>query len=278
MTNVGKRLQPKTKELLGDMGMAHLLSSKHEPKFKLRVVQRLVDGREGRKPRIGVKRMADALGIARNTIWRWLKAYERDGKIALGVGDGPTRFKGAIPLPWKFEGQLTPRDYAVIRYGMPTFSNAEVAAFFGKTTAAIRDIRKGYRGPKLATPPVAPENVTLDEVNQWFIHKGIKLIEAYTEIVEKIEKGDPGVYQTLTTADAEPRPVRRARRKPERPAAGKRPGDRLEEAVRDADGNAAELRAIQAPDPRQLPSPDGAHRAGPSDTGLADGLIRRRRR
>jgi transposase-like protein len=281
MTKIKPRTAAETKELLGKMGLARLAQGRHTQKFKLNLVKRYLDGVEGRQPLIGLKRLADSFAINKQSLTKWIRLYQKSGKDALR-----DPVKKMAPFSWPHA--LTPRDVATIRYGMPEFTHAQVAAYYGKSAQYIRMIRTGRAGGPMLHQPVMPVVRSLEEAYRWFLRRELDTIAAYTKSVAALEKGKVKDAQAaLADADPEParnrRPLRGERRTSNRALAAERARDRLEEAGRSDVRPHHGLRPDAASDPWQLPNSEGPHRprngtGEPVEQPAVPGLIVRRRR
>lgn len=291
MSKYKYRYDPKLRDVLnkGD----HTMKRRYwHPSQKAQIARRYIDGVEGRKPHIGTIRLSNALGVSRLALKKWIAQYKKGGIEELRkhshLGKEPTQLREVAPHWGK--AALNPREIAMVRYGMPGLSNAQVAALLGKSTRYIYQVRRGDAGGPLAAPVPTPEYRTQDEAHQWFIHKALSVIAAYNKMLAEIEanKDDPKIHTILQEADDEGRRQHRERGAgdPKRRAAQRRAAAR-KRALAAGNGSAAAdhtpdgERALPPPDqgqPPRHPGPSGA-REGDADLNRAgDGFIVRRRR
>lgn len=206
MSKYKYRWDPKLKHLLSN-GDRTMKRKYWDPYQKAQICRRYIDGVEGRKPHIGTVRLSNQLGIGRLTLKRWVAQYKSGGieelKNRSHRGKRKVTLKDMSPEWGKIK--LNPREVAMVRYGMPGLSNAQIGALLGHTTKYIYQVRLGLAGGPLAAPVPTPEYRTQEEAHQWFIHKALRVIEAYNKALAEIEanKDNPKIDRILEEADDE---------------------------------------------------------------------------
>lgn len=186
---------------------AFLKYRRHTRAQKMYAAKRYVDGQLGLRPHVGRKRLARFFCISPLTLHKWIKEYRAKGNKAF-----PYKFRTVkiVRVPDKRKSNLSPREVALIRYGLEGLTDAQVGALYGRSPAQINRVRTGEVGGPLAQTPIPPKFQSKEQANQWFVQKALKTIEAWMAMLDEIEKQGDAVdlEPMLAEADHESRPQR----------------------------------------------------------------------
>jgi transposase len=167
---------------------------------------------------LGYHTVANEIGVSHQAIKLWVDTWKVKGDAGFPrkkprPRHNPLRLDRVLARE-----ALSGRDIATIRYAMVGLSDAQVAAYFGRSGSYIAKVRRGEKGGQIVGPVTPPATRSRIEADLWFLAMAKEILKAWTQALDRIAaEGDAAEIDDLLEGrheDAEPHLERPRRRNP----------------------------------------------------------------